>query len=258
MVIIVSHYYNSVEQLSKWLILKGVPMSNAFEKAYEEAYFALLRVFEDKAPEFTAAIDSQGAFEMLASAATTHGYNQWVNNEVTPKWTTERPPFGASTSAEPFTTQAVEESFNRFMASLLCREWDIETPLWLARHLDPGRSGHYSELVEGETRIHPELAAIRVPTPLIDIYIQMAGKASSDEVISAKTRKEISTSLPCGVGPHSDGFRDALESMVLALEAEGVSPKVIAKSVMTALDAYANNMANDDEFDPAPASTQAG
>lgn len=51
----------------------------------------------------------------------------------------------------------------------------------------------------------------------------------------------LTKAIPDGDGPHGVGFRDAIESMVLALRSRGVSVDVVNDALQEVLDAYANN-----------------
>jgi hypothetical protein len=214
-------------------------------------YADLLKKFNDKAPSF----GTFQAFSWLAGEASLRGYDQWVTKQppilLTHEMEHELP---VVSSQELVTASGVQQSLNRYMASMLCRDWDIESPVWLARNLSTKGDGHYSDLLPGEQRIHSDLAAIRVSTGLVLNYLNWAGRNPSyAETIRAKTLLEIDKALPLDSGSYQDGYRNALESIILALEAEGVSAKAVAKSVTTALDAYANYAESDGEdFDPAP------
>jgi hypothetical protein len=200
-------------------------------------------------------------YDQLADAAKRRGYDQWVTS-TPPLKIEHKMPSGDPTA--PITAGTMIEGLDLFMASILSRGWDIEKPVWLARRLDftPLTVGDQSisqaewlakrEAITGaihddETLIHPEL---------INIYINASHQAPSHT--SAETRantlKEIAQGLPEGSGSYEDGFRNALESIILALDAEGVSAQVVAKSIATALDAYANHaLSDEDVFNPAPA-----
>ena len=70
-------------------------------------------------------------------------------------------------------------------------------------------------------------------------------RASSDAV--ERCNALIATAFPGSGGEYDRGFCDAMESMTLALGAEKIQPSAVISAVVTVLDAYGNNVDDDDD-----------
>ena len=77
--------------------------------------------------------------------------------------------------------------------------------------------------------------------------VMLHGLEMPKQSFSSETLRQA---IPDTDGSHGIGFRDALESMMIALQAKQVDSAVIHEVIATALDAYANNDTLED-VDPA-------
>lgn len=62
------------------------------------------------------------------------------------------------------------------------------------------------------------------------------------------TPESLRQAIPDADGPEGVGYRNAIESMMLALLQQGVSKQLVDNAVTTALDAYANNADADSDY----------
>ena len=75
--------------------------------------------------------------------------------------------------------------------------------------------------------------------------MSMTAQSMGTELHRIACAGALHAAIPRADGPYGMGFRDAIESLRLALEAEGVSQQSITSAVATALDAYGNDSASD-------------
>lgn len=77
-------------------------------------------------------------------------------------------------------------------------------------------------------------------TDIFDTMSTSAHQMAAHLHLTAST-SALHAAIPRADGPYGMGFRDAIESLRLALEVGGVAPQAITAAIETALDAYGND-----------------
>lgn len=179
-------------------------------------------------------LNIEQCFKALSVVAQRHGYDQWVT--ASPK---ESDPLPKLRSAQPgdLEPQGIRARLVEFLQNMVVRKWDESKAVWLARRVDMAIPEH-----PGEHAIHPELLGVLVPPLVVAQALEQAKRNLNHQALT----QQVAQDLPEGEGPYAEGFRDAMESLLLALKDADIDPAILKAAVQTSLDAYGNNA--DDEW----------
>jgi hypothetical protein len=195
------------------------------------------------------------ALQTLLEVALRHGYNQVVS--VLPPLPHDprsqaKPP--VTSECDPLTLDGLGKSLTYFFRDVVSRGWDRKKPVWLVRLLGDGELALPSHV--HEVAVHPRLLGVSVPTEVVAYFV-----ADADRFLQQQKLSALITNSFVDASERELGYRDALESMVLALNGAGLPSALIEELVQTALDAHGNNVGDDEDQacdDSAPSALQAG
>lgn len=220
-------------------------MSNSFQMPSTSNPAAYLSAWLSRVKSKPGSIDE--ALEMLCATTRAFNYDDFV---------TSAPPRALPVPAVKMpgegdvTRDMVRESLGTFVSNMIARGWDSKNDVWFCRKVKMAAPEH-----EFETAIHPQLVGFQIPRYVVDHFVaqhylnvQTLAKQQNMTAIQA----EIEAAIPdygfsTAECHHDKGYRDALQSMALAMQAAGIDQALISSTVHTALDAFANNAEEEDQ-----------
>lgn len=222
-------------------------MSNSFQIPSSTNPAAYLSTWLAKVKTKPSSIDE--ALDMLCGTAHAFRYDDFVTSA--PPRAFPVPPVTEMPIEWTVTRDIVRDSLGTFVSNMIDRGWDAKNDVWFCRKVKMAIPEH-----EFETALHPQLVGFALPRFLVDHFVQEHHKSVetlANKQSMASLKAEIDAAIPdygfdtvqCA---RDVGYRDGLESMALAMQAAGVDQAVIAQTIRTSLDAFANNA--DDEQQP--------